>query len=113
MDTEIFSDLPKVTQPVGGVVEPPESEPNSLVQELKLFTPTSYYFLEVLNSSLKKYSNILVPHKSATFATQPTGISSALGINRQVSGCSRVSLKFCPKLLPMGFYPTPLERDSH
>lgn len=46
-DTERFIDLPKVTQPVGEVVEIPESEPKSLAQESKLFTITPYDFLEV------------------------------------------------------------------
>lgn len=83
MDTERFSDVPKVTQPVGGVVEIPEYEPNSLAQQSNLLTTTAYYSLEVLYSS-KKYSNIKVPHKSATSAMQSTGISSALGIVKWV-----------------------------
>lgn len=73
-------------------MEIPESEPNCLAQESKLST-TPYHILKVLYSSSKKYSNIAVTHKSAIFAMQPTGISSAFSINRQVSRYSRVSLK--------------------
>jgi len=35
---------------MGGVVEIPESEPNSLAQESKLFNITPYYILKVLFS---------------------------------------------------------------
>lgn len=49
----MFSDLPKVTKPVGEVKELPEFKPNSPVQESKLFNLTPYYFGEVLNPSLK------------------------------------------------------------
>lgn len=72
-------------------MEIPESEPNCLAQESKLST-TPYHILKVLYSSSKKYSNIAVT-QSAISAIQPTGISSAFSINRQVSRYSRVSLK--------------------